>query len=596
MKKSILIPLVPVGLILGTMFFSPSCANTTTPPSGGPKDTIPPVLVRVEPKPGSVNVPVHDTRVIFSFDEYVTVKDQNCIFLSPPLAKQPKYKIKGKNVIVYFESDLMPNTTYALDITGAIADNNEGNKYPGFTETFSTGSSLDSMMLTGIVQDCKTLLPVKAATVMLYKDQSDSAVFKHRPAAAVKTDDWGFFCLRNIKDTVYRLYAIKDENHNNIYDPDNERIAFYDSIVKPSVKVNDSIPELRKYDMTDTLLCLARKAPYELNMFRDKPSKQMIVNKVRFADRAAYITFMAPGAKIDSMWIRNLNPKRLMTEFNVEKDSMEIWINDQRKMPDTLHLFVNYHKTDSLGILSPATEEVRLAMEKKSASGRISRRNIKHEDTTCVMTATAKPETVEQYGFSLEFKYPLIKADFDSLQFSYINPRQQEYKGGFVVTRDHENIRKYTVRPNVKLLPGYDYILKIPYRKFMDINGYYNDSTEVKVSLPKDDDLSSLKLIIKNTFGKEYIVDMLNEKRDKIIRSFIIYKDQTLAFPYLKAGKYSIRITEDPNENGIVDSGSLLGHRQPEKVKFYKIKNKALIDIPERTELEQTVDLSVLFE
>ena len=184
-----LIPGIPVALVLGAMMFSHSCANTTTPPSGGDKDTIPPVITGIYPLPGSVNVPLHNTRIVITFNEYVTVKDAKSIFLSPPLEKSPKYRIRGKSVIVYFESDLEPSTTYTLDLTNAIADNNEGNMYPGYTLMFSTGPVIDSMAITGVVRDCNTLQPMKGVTVMLYKDLSDSAVFKHRPDAAVKTDD-----------------------------------------------------------------------------------------------------------------------------------------------------------------------------------------------------------------------------------------------------------------------------------------------------------------------------------------------------------------------------------------------------------------------
>jgi hypothetical protein len=244
------------------MMFSHSCANTTTPPTGGPKDTIPPLITEVYPELGMTNVPVHGTKLEIKFNEYVVVKDPKSLFLSPPLERMPKYKIKGKGVVITFESDLDSNKTYTLDLTNAIADNNEGNMYPGFTLVFSTGEKIDSMMVTGIVQDCNTLAPVKGATVMLYKDHADSAVFLSRPDAAVKTDDWGFFCIRNIQDTVYRLYALIDENNNNKYDPDSEKIAFSDTAVKPVTVVNDSLPELQKYEMEDTLNCLARKTEY----------------------------------------------------------------------------------------------------------------------------------------------------------------------------------------------------------------------------------------------------------------------------------------------------------------------------------------------
>jgi len=589
------IPAIPIAYVLGTMIFSHSCANTTTPPTGGPKDTIPPVITELLPAPGTINVPTHKTKLVLEFNEYVTVKDPKSLYLSPPLEKSPKFKLKGKGVVITFESDLDSNKTYTLDVTNAIADNNEGNMFPGYTLVFSTGDRIDSMMVTGLVQDCNTLQPIKGATVMLYKDHADSAVFLKRPDAAVKTDDWGFFCLRNIQDTIYRMYAVLDENNNNKYDPETEKIAFIDTLFTPTVIVNDSLPELHKYDMKDTLNCLARNQEVELNLFKEKPSKQMIVNKERVGERTAYITFMAPYAQIDSLWIRNVPHEKIITQFNLVQDSLEIWVNDPRKQPDTLFLNVRYMKTDTLGLLNPFTEEIPL-VKPKTKPGKSSRKDIKKEDTTAVFTLTAKPETVEQNGFELEFTYPVVESAFDSLTFRYLNPRQQESVGKYTVTQDSLNLRKYIIRPEVELQPGYEYYLKVPHRKFKDINGFYNDSTEVKVVLPNDDKLSSMSLVLSGVRNK-YIVDLLNEKRDKVLRTYITDKDETLNFPYLKAGKYSIRITEDLNRNGLVDTGILLEHRQPEKVRFYKLEDGTfLIDIPEMTELEQSIDVSEMFK
>ncbi|MBR5275099.1 MAG: hypothetical protein IKU33_07680, partial [Bacteroidales bacterium] len=213
-----------------------------------------------------------------------------------------------------------------------------------------------------------------------------------------------------------------------------------------------------------------------------------------------------------------------------------------------------------------------------------------------VINIEAKPENVEQYGFELEFKYPIVESAFDSLRFISINPKQQESFGKYTVTQDSLNLRKYIVKPTEKLQAGYEYKLKIPHRMFKDINGFYNDSTEVKVSLPNDDKLSTMFLNLTNVNNK-YIVDLLNEKRNEVLRSFIVEKDQTLTFPYMKTGKYSIRITEDINKNGIVDTGILLERKQPEKVRFYKLQDGTfLIDIPEMTEIEQNIDVMEMFK
>ena len=576
--------------------FAPSCANTTQAPSGGKKDTIPPLIIDIKPLPGAVRVPTVKASLVFSFDEYFNIKNPGNIFLSPPLQHAPKTRVRGRDLIVTFEDTLAANTTYTLNFTDAIADANEGNMFPGYTYVFSTGEQIDSMMMTGTVRDCNTLAPVKGATVLLYKDLADSAVLLHRPYAAVKTDDWGFFVLPFIQDTLYRIYAIKDANNNNIYEPETETVAFIDSLIRPVLVASDTVPEILKYDMLDTLRCQARRSEHELKLFREKPTKQYIVNKVRTSERSAYLTFMAPGAWIDSLWIRGFRADQVISQFNILQDSLELWINSRRAAPDTMRIYVNYRKTDSLGRLTPAQEIVKLPLlpDKRTYSKPV-RRNIKHEDTTCVYKFSASPETVEQNGFELEFRNPIIWAQFDSVKFVSINTRQRQTRAEFTVEQDSLNLRRYILRPKDKLLPGFEYSMKLPYRAFRDINGFWSDSTVVKVSLPQDETLSSLELDLTGV-DRKLIVDLLGEKRDKVLRSYVIDRDGTLNFPYLKAGRYSIRITEDGNRNSIVDTGSLLEHRQPEKVVFLDFSGSEHLNIPASVELSQSVYVGALFQ
>ena len=583
-----------VGACLLPLFF-PSCANTTQAPTGGKKDTIPPLIIDIKPLPGAVNVPLEGASFVFTFNEYVNIKTPQNIFLSPPLSRQPKSRMRGHNVIVSFEEPLQPNTTYTITFTDAIADANEGNMFPGYTYVFSTGPQIDSMMITGTVLDCNTLAPVKGATVLLYKDHADSAVLLHRPTAAVKTDDWGFFALPFIQDTLYRLYAIRDANNNNIYDPETETVAFVDSLIRPVLFAADTVPEMLKYDMLDTVRCQARRSEYDLKLFREKPSRQFIVNKVRTAERSAYLTFQAPGAWIDSLWIRGYAADQVISQFNILQDSLELWINSRRAAPDTMRIYVNYRKTDSLGRLVPTQEIVRLPMpQEKRTYSKTVRRNIKHEDTTCVYSFKTTPETVEQNGFELEFRNPIITEHFDSVQFFAINTRQRKSSAEFTVEQDSLNLRRYILRPKDRLMPGFEYQMRLPYRAFRDINGFWSDSTLVKVSLPTDETLSSLELALSGV-DRKIIVDLLGEKRDKVLRSYVTDHDGTLSFPYLRTGKYSVRITLDGNRNSIVDTGSLLEHRQPETVAFLDFSGSQYLFVPSSAELTQNVDVSSLF-
>ncbi len=591
--KTNLLPALAVASVLFAAVFSHSCANTTQGPSGGLKDTIPPVLVKLNPPQGSIGVPVHGATFAFTFNEYVKVKDAKSIILSPPLKKAPKYKMKGKTLLVYFEEDFKENTTYTISFPAAINDNNENNVFPGFTYVFSTGERIDSMMITGLVQDCNTLVPVKGATVMLYKDHSDSAIYNTLPYAIAKTDDWGYFYIRNISDTTYRLYAINDQAGDNMFDPQNDLIAFVDSLIRPVNRANDTIAELLPYDMKDTVGCQSRKTEYELSLFKEQSIKQMIKNKGRVSDRSAFISFNARNAHIDSLWMRGVPHNKLISQFNIERDSLEIWINDRRRMPDTLHFYVNYLKTDTAGVLRSETEHLRVFIEGVGIKNK-KKKEIERKDTLCNFKLEADAKTFEQKGFDLTFDNPIIYESFDSVQYWALNPKQQRIDGKFKLERDSLNLRHYTLMPEGTFQTGYEYYMKIPHRGFRDINGFYNDSLEVKVSLPSDETLSKISLELSGV-NQKYIIDLLDEKKTNVLRNYVIEGDCTLTFPYLSKGKYSIRITEDKNKNSVVDSGSLAEHRQPEKVKFLKVNDKSFITVMESTELSYSVNLTQMF-
>ncbi|MBR4756912.1 MAG: Ig-like domain-containing protein [Bacteroidales bacterium] len=582
-------PLIPAAVVLALSVFSHSCANTTQAPTGGVRDTIPPVIRKVKPEPGATHVPVKGAQIVFTFDEYVVVKDPKSIYLSPPQKKAPKYKLKGKSLVVWFEEELLPDMTYTLDLTGAVVDNHESNPFPGFTTWFSTGSVIDSMYLTGSVYDCTNLKPIKGATVMLYKDHRDSAVFLQRPIASVKTDDWGYFSIRNIKDTLFRAYALIDANNNNIYDPEEDRIAFLDTLIKPIHVVDEEAPELQKYDMKDTTSCLSRKSDISMYVFRERPSKQVLMNSKRTGDRSAYITFRAPDARIDSLWFRGFPPSKVITEFNISQDSLLLWINDSRKMPDTLFLYVNYWKTDSLGVLVPVTEDLKLVDENKP-KGKQAKKKLEHKDTVCAITLKAEQESFEVDGISMTFADPPFMGDFESLSLTSVSPKQIEQPEKFTIERDSLNLRRYVITPQVKYLQGYEYVFKVPHRSFRDIAGHWNDSTQVKFSLPTSEELSSFTLKVTGV-DRRYIIEMLDEKKTKTIRRYVIDGDKDLFFPYLAKGKYCVRITEDVNKNGMVDTGNVLMHKQPEMVRFLRTNDSDTFDIPERSEIVQELDI-----
>ena len=602
--KNLLNTVIVVG-IFASVIFSKSCANTSTPPEGGPKDTIPPVIVEVVPANNALNHP-RDKRhssVSFEFNEYVALNNPNSyLFLSPPQTKPPTAKIKGKRVVVSFEEPLDSNKTYSLSLGEAIKDNNEGNPFPPYTHSFSTGSHIDSLFVSGNIVEASTMLPMSNITVLFHTDPSDSAIFKVLPKAAAKSDLWGYFTVRNLPaDTVYRVFAIEDLNNNCLYDPDQERVAFLDTLVLPSSVMSDSLPELLSFNMTDTAACLSRPAQLSLSMFKEVSQRQILRAKERVSRRQMYLKFSAPYPQIDSIIIDGIPDEKLIKEYNYYKDSIVIWINDQGPVADTLRMRLTYMKTDdSLNILAPQTDTIRMVRPKAKMVENRWGEMVEEVDTLAAYEVDATPENIDQNGIIITFESPMIVTPFDSITIMAKNTREQVSPAQFTVEQDTANIKKFTLRLAEKLTPGFEYTLRIPDSVFMDIDGIYCDSLVKKITLPQDESLSSLTVEASNVHEK-YLVELVDEKRTKVFRSYQIDTVSVLEFPYLKAGKYSIRITEDKNGNGQVDTGSLLDKKQPEKVMMFRFNesmgnNAYILELPERTELIQTIDIGEMFK
>lgn len=600
--------LLNAAIVLGIMsilIFPPSCANTSSPPTGGPKDTIPPVLVAVTPAMNATMHPrdVKHSQVSFEFNEYVVLNNPNSyIFLSPPQSKPPTAKIKGKKVVVSFQEPLDSSRSYSLSLGEAVKDNNEGNPFPPFTFSFSTGDHVDSLFVSGNIVEASTMLPMSNITVLFHTDPSDSAIFKVRPRAAAKSDLWGYFTVRNLPaDTVYRVFAIEDLNNNNMYDPDLERVAFLDTLVIPSSVIRDGIPELATVMMTDTAACLARPAQISLSMFKEMSSKQLLRAKERVSRRRMYLKFSAPYPQIDSLLLDGIPSDKLITEHNYYHDSLTIWINDQGPIPDTLQMRLTYHRTDdSLNILVPVTDTIRMIRPKGKMVENRWGEMVEEADTVAAYQVDASPEKIDQEGIVILFESPMITTPFDSITVISKNTREQTAPVQFSVEKDTANIRRFILRLSEKLTTGYEYTLKIPDSLFMDIDGIYCDSLVKTFSLPQDENLSSFTIEATNVHEK-YMIELVDEKRTKVYRTYHIDTASVLLFPYLKTGKYSVRITEDKNGNGQIDTGNLLERRQPEKVMMFRFNsqlgnNAYITEIPERTELIQTIDIGEMFK
>ena len=607
-----------------------SCANTKGAPTGGPKDTIPPKVVAILPDSNALNVSQKNTEIKITFDEYIQLKEANKnILLSPPQKKRIITKMRGKSLIINFPSDLDSAKSYTIYFGGAITDNNEGNPMSGYTYSFSTGATLDSMILSGTVIDNISLLPLDNISVAAYSNPTDSCIITTLPTAITRTDKWGYFCFRNLKHIPYQLFAFKDENSNNLYEQSNEKIGFTDTLITPKIAYKNDLLQTTRFNIKDTLGMRSRPSETDIYLFKEKPSRQYISNKERLSYRSAFVKFNAPDVQIKSFKIQEISEDDIIKQFNETNDSLLFWINTKSKPKDTLFVNIDYMKTDSTGHLNPFSEELKLVIpydksdknrnkerdkekekekdrdkDKDKNNNRNSNNDRSHEEAKTEIKKRedllnfeliAKPDKIEQEGYVFEFKEPLVKASFDSLTFTYITPKKLTGSLQYTVKQDSTELRRYILRPNEPFRIGYQYELKVPQSAFRDINGFTNDSLLNNITLPIDDKLSTLTVSIKNAKSR-FIIELVNDTRTSVYRKYTINGDCVLPFKYLTPGKYSIRITQDLNSNLRHDTGSLIPRKQPEKVRLYKLPNgNSIIEIKERTDIDQTIDISQIF-
>lgn len=608
MKRRILSILSILAFLVCCMA-SRSCANTTTPPSGGPKDTIPPVLLKINPENNTTNFPIYGQKIELLYNEYTVVKDNQGIIVSPPQKHRLKTKIKGKNIIVSLPDSLKEDHTYTIDFGTALADNNEGNPAPRFVYAFSTGEVIDSMYFTGTIIDCQSLAPVKGVTVAAFSDLSDSACFNTIPDAAVKTDDWGFFTIRNIKPVQYRVYAYSDLDGDYKYDPDNDNIAFLDSVFTPTKVVRDSIKELYgTFLMKDTLKCKSRESMMKLSMFKELQSVQYLQNKGRKTRNSGFLKFSASDVKINELEFVGIPAESVILQYNQSRDSIDFWINVNYRLDDSLMIRLNYMKTDSTGTLSPFTENLSLAVMEEKTTSLASYGNIgnlptptgpkkeKEKDTVFKATVVVANETVEDDGLYIESELPIIKILQDSIILTETNPKGQSVSKAFTMTQDKKNIRRYIFKPVDPLIKGYAYDMHFGQGAFTNLDKLPNQEADASFQIPQSEELCTLSLKMKNA-STNYLVDLVGEKDDRAQRSYQVDSDRTVEIKYLNAGTYRIRITRDSNRNGYADTGNLLEKRQPEEVRFYEMSaGSNLLEIPASAEIEQDIDLKKVFE
>ena len=295
-------------------------------PTGGPRDSLPPILVSSNPKLLSTNF--SGNKISLVFDEYVDVQDiQNNVLVSPFPKTNPLVEFKLKTVTVKLKDTLLPNTTYAINFGNAIRDNNEGNPFKNFTYVFSTGNTIDSMNLSGKVTIAETGKKDSTIIVMLYRDVDDSAVQKRKPNYITHLDSSGNFNFTNLSEGRYKLYALLDGDGGKTYNSKTELFAFADSeiVVSNNTPAVDLYAYAEEKDVKKTPASAVPKAPTQADK-RLRYSTTLSNNEQDLLSDLM-ISFNKPLKIFDST-------KIVLTDTNYNRISHELFIDSNRKNID----------------------------------------------------------------------------------------------------------------------------------------------------------------------------------------------------------------------------------------------------------------------
>ncbi|MDR2362182.1 MAG: Ig-like domain-containing protein [Prevotellaceae bacterium] len=565
------------------------CASTQTGPSGGLKDTIPPVLLKTTPAQGAVRF--DGKKIVLTFDEYIALKDvAKNVVVSPPSLQRPVVQRRGKNIQVIFQDDtLRADRTYTVDFGGSLADNNEGNLYPPFRFVFSTGDIIDSMAFTGVLRDAYTMETLEGATVLLHETLTDSAVYTALPVAVARTDGWGYFSIQHIAPRLYRMYAIEDKNSNYRYDP-GERIAFLDSAFMPAVTVA-ALPTIT--DATDTAALLQRPVERLLLAAKEIVGKQFLSEYPQTGKRQFNLVFNQRHPVILSLSLNGIDSTGYVIERNRFSDTLTCWITAPT-LPDTLRGILNYLKTDSLNNLSPTEVPLRFMYKEPEEPADTKKKNDAEKPPAWKPKIDFNQQTGMTAGVTISFETLPTHIDADRLTLHKLNAEKKtRLPETFTWQPDSLSPRRFFI--HAKWTTGTDYQLEILPEAFTEIYGQSNDSLVYKFTTPNPDKFCHIALTLSNV-SSHYIIQVLDTKKERTLREVKTDKAEKILFEYLPAGEYCLRFINDENRNNIWDPGEVLPKKQPEKVAFLTLPDgKDILTLRENSEIEQDVDVAALF-
>lgn len=584
-----------VPLLFGALFFylifNTSCANQGMP-TGGLKDTIPPVVVKTVPALRGTNYKGSDLR--FTFDEFIIPDEiSEKLVISPPMKKKPVVKMKGKTLIIEFAEDPRKETTYSLDFKDAVADNNEKNPIKDFRFSFSTGSLYDSLRVAGYVKNAFNQEPVEKALVMLHRQKDYTAFLDSIPDYIGTTDKEGFFMIDNVAKGSYRLYAVMDADNSLTYNQKAEKIAFDDSIIVPSARFVARTDTIVKG--ADTLVVSGHvdysPPPQYLMMFDEARFDQYLDSYHRTQGNKC--DFYFSESLSDSFRINLLKPAPgkgkdwKFIESNLKRDSITVWITDTLiSHRDSLLFEVTYEKLDSLNRMAVTHDTLEMIYQAPKMPKQKRKKNEVAVAPTITLSNNINAGAHDIYQkIKIEAPEPLVSFDTSKVSL-YSVVDTVKTKIPIVVEKDTNSIRKYYIEHHWE--PDANYLFQVDSAAARNIYGYPNMKISQKFKTQKEDYYGKIILTISKLAGPAIVQLLANDKDERILQKIQILEDGKIEFPFLKPEKYKIRIILDSNKNGKWDTGFLADNLQPERVIYYPkiIKVRSNFEVVESWPIE----------
>ena len=604
--------LVKFLIFLLTVTSVASCARMGSP-DGGWYDETPPRVVSTYPSDRGINS--KSNRVIISFDEYIKLENASeKVVISPPQAEMPEIKASGRRIIVDLKDKLKDNTTYTIDFSDAIVDNNEGNPLGNYTYSFSTGNKIDTLEVSGTVLAAENLEPVKGTLVGLYKlsdNQVDSIkngtpvsefdwMFCTEPFLRVsRTDSQGHFVIRGIAPGSYRVVALTDMDGNFMYSQAAEAIGYNYDVVVPTCA-----PDMRQDTIwSDTIhIRDIKQVPYThfrpdnivLRQFVKEQVDRFFLKSERKEANMFQLFFSGPSHMLPQ--IKGINfdeTDAFVVEYTPKLDTITYWIKDSALINmDTLRVIVNYDATDSLGnlavvndtaeILSKQPYEKRQKQLKKEMEEWQKKQEKKRKRGEVVDTIFHDKPLEPKYDFSqqmapdqsifINIPTPIAKIDTSAIHL-YIKQDDKWYNDRFVLRQSQtENATPRNLEIIAEWRAGAEYSFEVDTLAFTDIYGRSSDPYKSGIKVKTDDEFSSL--LVKPHYpdmdSLSIIIQMINSSEKVIKQSPVI--DGTAEFYYVVPGDYYLRAIIDTNNNGKWDTGNFDENLQPEEVYYYSEK------------------------